>query len=337
MCSETLLSLPTLFSKEENIRLLCGKVYGFLPPPPDKLSFAVQKERQLDKNICVRTYRLTVAANGRRHAFPFFFTYPRTGKNGQTILHINFRPDIPDRYMPAGTICAQGFCLLSFGYEDVTRDNEDFSDGIAKLFFPNGTRQDTAAGKLILWAWAAMRVLDAAQTIPDIPTKKVTVAGHSRLGKTALLAGGLDERFSVVYANDSGRAGAALHRDHNGEPLSHMRKNFPHWFCPDFNAQKWEVPETFDQHFLLALTAPRKLYIASAAEDAWADPQNEFLGLFAAQNAWTEKESFFSASLPKAGTYFYGKNLSYHCRPGGHAFREEDWQLLLDYLKSLPD
>ena len=160
-------------------------------------------------------------------------------------------------------------------YNDVTRDTEDnFESGIAKMY---PRRNDgTDWGKIGMWAFAASRMMDYIQTLPEIDRQRVYVAGHSRLGKTAIWCGVQDERFAGVVSNDSGCSGAAVTRGKKGEHVVHITKNFPFWFCKNY--QKYienEENMPFDQHQLLALVAPRPLCVGSATEDEWADPQSE--------------------------------------------------------------
>ena len=165
------------------------------------------------------------------------------------------------------------------------------------------------------------------------------VVGHSRLGKTALWAGAGDERFAMVVSNESGCGGAALERRNFGETVRRITTVFPHWFCPNFAGWAGRAPEMpFDQHVLLAMTAPRPLYVASAAEDLWADPRGEFLAAVAAAPAWElfGKEGLGTADFP-APDAPVGGSIGYHVRSGAHDLLAWDWERFADFAeKALP-
>ena len=164
------------------------------------------------------------------------------------------------------------------------------------------------------------------------------MAGHSRLGKTALLAGALDDRFYCAYSNDSGCSGAALSRQKEGEKIKDIVGQFPYWFCEryaDYVDREDELP--FDQHALLAANAPHYVYVASASEDLWAYPKNEYLACVAVSEYF---ESLGLAGfvhpdrLAEVGDCFHEGTVGYHLRKGGHFLRPEDWHLFLTFLKS---
>ena len=158
----------------------------------------------------------------------------------------------------------------------------------------------------------------------------------SRLGKTALLAGALDKRFQFVFANESGCSGAALYRGKQGETAADIQRVFPYWFSPSFASCTGDPEQLpFDQHFLLSLIAPRKLYVSSAAEDLWSDPAAEFLGCLAASPA------FEAAGVPglegageepQLGQAYHQGNIGYHLRAGKHFLSREDWRQFAAYL-----
>ena len=320
-------------------QLLCREAYGQLPPPPSQLSV---REVTVDERFCAGKaplckLKLTVTLPGGTFSFPVSLVIPRSKKPCPAIVLINFRPAVPDKYLPSEELADRGYAVASFCYRDITEDNSDFHDGLAGALGIDRTAPD-ASGKLILWAWAAMRVLDHLRTLPQIDPRRIAVAGHSRLAKSALLAAGLDTRFWAVLANEPGTLGGALLRGKKGEQLEDVLENFPHFFCPrlaDYLQQEWEMP--FDQHFLLALIAPRKLYVASAELDFWNDPPSEFLCCKAADVAWQAlgvSGLLCPDRLPKVGDVFAQGSLAYHLRPGEHYLSRYEWNQFLDFLES---
>jgi len=255
---------------------------------------------------------------------------------------LNFRDLVPDIYYPAEEICDNGFAVLTVCYKDVTSDNGDFDDGAAGAAFGGRERGDADGGKIALWAWAASRVMDYAETLPQLDPARAFVAGHSRLGKTALLAGALDPRFACAVSNDSGCSGAAVSRGKQGETVKDICTRFPYWFCNNY--QKYMENESalpFDQHFLVAAMAPRKVYVASAAEDLWADPASEYLACAAADEVYKKlgMTGFVRPDrLPEPGDKFHDGDIGYHLRSGQHYFSREDWLYIMEYVrKHFPD
>ena len=170
------------------------------------------------------------------------------------------------------------------------------------------------------------------ETDPDVDASRVAVVGHSRLGKTALWAGAQDQRFAMVISNNSGCGGAALYRRCYGERIHHMIKPVGYWFCYNHRLyQRRENQLPVDQHMLMALIAPRPLYVASALEDRWADPKGEFLAAKHASPAYElfGEHNLADASFPEPDQPLQ-TTVGYHLRSGDHDVTAYDWQ---QYLK----
>ena len=206
--------------REECLKLMQKYEFGHMPKPPKTLHWEVVDAS--DKHFAGgKTLPTTVRLygeleNGREYGFPVRVCIPveadgKTGARVPFFIHLNFRPDIPDKYQPTEEIIDNGFAVLSFCYTEVTSDDGDFTNGLAGALFPDGKREGAeATGKLAMWAWAAMRVMDHLRTVPGIDRRRIVAAGHSRLARAALLAAGLDPRFSAVLANEPGCMGGAL-------------------------------------------------------------------------------------------------------------------------------
>jgi len=333
--------LPELKSREEMLDILQYEEYGYMPKKPDRLEWTVQNNYIgafcAGKAVAQRV-EMTAHFGDKAFTFPFMAVIP-TGKGPHPFfIHINFRPNVPDRYMPSEEIVDQGFAMLSFCYEDVTKDNDDFTSGLAGILYENGERGDHDAGKIAMWAWAAQRVMDYAETEPRLDKNCSIVCGHSRLGKTALLCGATDERFKFVYSNDSGCSGAAITRDKEGERIADIIWRFNYWFCKNYaKYQGKEHDMPFDQHYLVASVAPRYAYVASAKEDQWADPVSEMLCCVAAGKRYEEmglRGFVCEDRLPEVDDVYHDGSIGYHLRAGLHYFSREDWNKLIKFINS---
>lgn len=329
-------NLPQLKSRDEMLQIMQEEVYGYLPLKPDSVSYVVTEN--VISNFCAGkavlnkvTAECTIGS--KVFSFPFYATLPTDNKKHPFFVHINFRDCVPDRYMPTEELVDNGFAVLSFCYQDITNDKADFTDGLAGVLYEKGVRERNSAGKLAMWAWAAQRVMDYAETLDDILDMNCSVVcGHSRLGKTALLAAATDERFKFVYSNNSGCSGAAITRDKQGERVKDICKTFPYWFCENYKKyidKEQEMP--FDQHYLVASIAPRRVLIGSASEDIWADPVSEQLCCLAASQAF--KKGFVSnGEVAKIGEEFFEGDIGYHLRKGFHYFSREDHNKLIKFI-----
>ncbi len=233
-------------------------------------------------------------------------------------------------------IIDRGYAVATMCYHDIFQDKPGLKDhSIVSLFpgyNPDSDRPDEwqAIGA---WAWGSSRIVDYLETQDRIDAGRIAIMGHSRQGKAALWAGAQDPRFRVVISNDSGEGGAALSRRKFGESITRVSSIRPAWFCPAFNRYRdREEERPIDQHQLIALMAPRAVYVASAEEDLWADPKGEFLAAYHAGPAF-ELYGLKGLGTPvQPGLHQPIMNqVGYHIRAGKHDVTAYDWSRFLDF------
>lgn len=324
------------------LKTMLESEYGYLPEAPEKVEFNIVEEDRIRYCAGKASYmeiEIVCTLGGEKFAFPVTYVYPNKGGNFKTFVHINFRPEVPDEYMPTEEIIDNGFACASFCYKDVTSDDGDFTNGLAGVVYKNSQRTAYSAGKIAMWAWAAMRVMDFLQTRDEVDKDNICVCGHSRLGKTALLTAAVDTRFAVAHSNCSGCSGDSLNRGktQGNEFIGHIIDRFDYWFCENYKNFYGKDEETpFEQHFLSALIAPRRLHIASAAEDKWACPNLEFLFCAASSEVYElyGKKGFIyeDSDYLNAGKYLNEGNVGLCYRNGRHYFSRDDWHGLMDFM-----
>ena len=330
--------------REEVLELFRENVYGRVPNTPYTITFRLVNE---DKNAISGAATLKQAdikietEKGSLVIHLVLFVPNNVPKPVPVFLLINNRDPsnidgsrkVKSEFWPVEEVIERGFAIAAFYNADVDNDEFDnFSNGIHALL-DKEPRPEDAWGTISAWAWGASRCMDYFEKDRDIDKKKVAVVGHSRGGKTSLWAGAEDQRFSMVISNESGTAGASLARRKFGETVEIINNTFPHWFCSNYkkyNNNENALP--VDQHMLLALIAPRALYVATASEDLWGDPHGSWLALYHSVPVYKllGTGSDIPETMPPVNKPVLNGKVGFHVRDGGHNMLVKDWNNFMD-------
>lgn len=302
--------------------------YGTIPPKPEFL--------KVDKLYIggygkANIYRITAGTKDRFVSFRMKLMLPKkeniksakppVAVDGDLCFNYAMNREYLDVFLD------NGIALALFDRTELVPDNKEASreDGPLYCAYP-----DKTFGAIAAWAWGYGRCVDALEKIGITDPEMIAFTGHSRGGKTALLAGVLDTRAAIVNPNNSGAGGAGCYRMHTkavynednekrSEQLSDLAKNFPHWFGPEMKAfaeNEGELP--FDEHMLKALVAPRVLFTSEAAGDVWANAPGTYATSLAASPAF----DLLDAS----------ENLLWYWRPGYHYHDVRDVSMLVNLI-----
>jgi hypothetical protein len=234
---------------------------------------------------------------------------------------------------PFEAIAKAGYAIAVFYCGDVQPDRPDVKEGLRAALPLKGQDDDSAT--IISWAWGVSRAVDYLATDKDIDAKRIAVVGHSRLGKASIVAAAFDERIAVAfpYQAGCGGTGPSRHNDAKAESVKRITTSFPHWFCGNFKYFGDNLDKLpFDQHYLVALCAPRPVLFTNATGDQWANPRGQFEMLQAATPVYEllGVEGLKAKEFPKAGV-LANDRLGYFIREGKHSMTPEDWTTFLTY------
>ncbi len=331
--------------REEVLELFRENVYGRVPESYYTKSFSLvnSNTNAMEGNATLKQVDIIIGTTEDKLIIHLSLFVPNEVKKPVPVfLLINNRDPVnidPTRqkkseFWPAEEVITRGYAIAAFYNADVDPDNFDnFQNGIHGIL-DQGERGGDSWGTLAAWAWGASRCVDYFETDKDIDNNKVAVVGHSRGGKTALWAGAEDKRFSIVISNESGCGGAALARRRYGETVERITSVFPHWFCSNYS--KYADNEDnmpVDMHMLLALTAPRSLYIACAGDDLWGDPRGSYLALYNSMPVFKllKTGSDIHHSMPPLDTQIISGGTGFHIREGRHNMLLKDWNWFVDF------
>lgn len=332
----------------EILELFRANVYGRNPVErPDSLRIeAVGEADDAMEGMAVRRqFDISYKGPGGEGKFRLLLFVPKAARKPvPAFLFIcnrgkkNIDPDREEKspFWPAEEIVSRGYAAAAFFNGDVAPDRPDafLKEGAAAIFDSQEGRKPDSWGAIGVWAWGASRAMDCLEAVPEIDKGKVAVVGHSRGGKTALWCGAQDIRFAMAVSNGSGCSGAAMARGKKGEHVADINKTFPHWFCGNYKKfDNAEASLPVDQHMLIALMAPRLVYVASAQDDAWADPASEFRSCILASPVYAlfGLKGPGQGSMPAIEKPLHSGVIAYHIRPGVHDLTLYDWNRFMDF------
>lgn len=336
--------------RPEILEILRREEYGRLPDMGDtKIDVRVTSIYEGKNIMNGRAIRKTVEVEAVRQSRHFIFSFEvfipaDTEKPVPAFVEICNRGhshcdparELLSSFYPAETIISRGYACAAFRTGEVAPDYEEgFVTGFHRLF-PDyaDNRPNDAWGALTAWAWAASRVMDYFEMEPLIDDAKVAVVGHSRGGKTALWCGAQDERFAMVISSCSGNSGDAISRGKSGESISQILERFPFWFAKNYKKYaEREDSLPFDQHFLLALMAPRLLYTSTRTNDKWADPDSEFETIVQTDPVYQlyGVQGLQQRERPLPEFPLHGGHIGHHQKTGAHDMDDYDWNQYLNY------
>ena len=335
--------------RPEILKLFEDHVYGQVPEDFDNIRFKVthQDKKAMDGKATLKQVAITVERNRNAVTINLVMFVPNKVKKPVPVfLVINHRGmktmDVTrqnkDGFWPAEEVIEAGYAIAGFDVTDVAPDNKDkFAQGILEELYPEQLEMENGMRALGAWGWCASRAIDYFEKDKLIDAAKVISVGHSRGGKASLWHGAQDKRVAIAVSNESGNSGAALSRRNFGETVERITQTFPHWFCPNYrqyggNEDKLPV----DQHMLLALMAPRAVYVASAAGDLWADPKGQFLALKEALPVFELYgiRDTLPDEMPEVNRQIINSNTGFHNREGQHNMTPYDWQQFIRFANA---
>ena len=347
--------------RPELLKLFCTNVYGNpLPAPPEGIEFKVIERS--DNALGGKAIRIQgdITCKGVKQPNPFrilVYLPKKAEKPVPVFLGLNFLgnqsisddpeiliPEWVENPRPRGkraprydldTILSSGYGIATIHNADIEPDRPDaWRTGIRNEFLTDGVQRTDDPATIATWAWGLSRGLDALLTLPEVDSRRIIVWGHSRLGKTAMLAGAYDTRFALAVSNSSCGGGAAMNRHNYGETLQFAATYFPCWYKPAMKKYAEDIESMpIDAQHVLAAMAPRMIYVLSGTRDYWADPKGEFMSLAEAGKIYA---LFGKTKLPtpddlRVKKPFVGNGFGYVLYDGPHQIDAYNWRCIMDF------
>jgi hypothetical protein len=341
---------PELWVKKrrpEILKFYQTEIYGRVPANAPKVTWEVTETDPKARDGAA-VLRRVVGRMGDRPDGPKMtltvYTPAKAEKPVPVLLSISFGfrpggPPTPGAFDPVGEVLGRGWAYATIGYGDIQPDRADrWTEGVIGLTLKDDQKKPAADewGTISAWAWGVSRCIDFFETDKGIDARRVAITGASRLGKTVLWAGAQDERVAAVFSVVPGEMGASLIRRDWGETLDDMAQNFPWQFAG--NLQKWvgkwnDLP--VDQHMLIALCAPRPVYVNGGKSDQWSDPKGEFLAMVGAGPVYRllGAKDLGVTEVPEFDKPVTTGSLAFHYHSSGHTAVPADWKAFLDFAE----
>jgi hypothetical protein len=327
--------------REEILVLLRREMYGTTPDPCQVKGTVLKEDSAAYAGKAVeRQIRIDLKAPEGIRSFPLTTVFPRVRPLKGIFVNIAFMVQGIDgaRYCPGcpiEEIIDEGFAIAIYDYLDITSDDGDFTTGIAGVF---PREAGTGWGKLGMWAYSMSRVADYLHTLDKYTDIPLAAIGFSRLGKTALWCGAQDERFDFVMPFGSGTGGVGFTRRNRKESIGELWNRNRFWFCDNFHRYRNDADALpFDQHFVIAACAPRRLLTVIGMEDQWADVENEYLSCIAASEGYllSGTKGFTAPGVfPRADTALMEGDIAMGLRSGTHFLSRADWRVAMNYINA---
>ena len=360
----------TWFNKrrKEIVNLFEQNQFGVIPEDKIEINYDVlEKEGSAFDNTALRSQvTLDLSGNQKEKKIDLLYYIPANAtKPVPVLLYISFQansqliddPQIEEGFVwnrekqrvPAGrksffgkfdvrNILESGFGFATVYYGDIEPDFADgYKYGVRSLFKDSSKDKSDSWGSIAVWSWGLSRILDYFKRDNKVNANCVIIMGASRLGKTVLWAGALDERFAAVIPVCSGESGASLSRRNYGETIAHIAAptRYYYWFAPKYQDYGKDVNSLpVDGHMLISLIAPRPLLLITGDTDKWSDPYGEYLAAKAAEPVYEllGKQSLETKKMPSPGKPVLN-DIGFYMHDGGHGLIKEDWNVILDFLK----